>query len=190
MKKIIRNVVFASSLSAVYLYAIPYTIDNSHSYINFKISHMIVSNVDGNFSKFSGKVDIDEKSKMLNNIEGEIDILSINTRSEERDGHLLGDAYFDAGTYPKGLLKATKISRTRQGIKIETDLTLKGITKKVVFMGELKGPVQNPIIKKDIFGLSLKATINRKDFNIGKETSSSSMGEDVEIYINLELIPE
>lgn len=184
------SAIMASSLAIVGLQAAPYKIDMSHSAINFKIGHMIVANVNGNFAKFSGNVDIDPKTKTLTKLDGEIDITSINTRDEERDGHLLGDAYFDAGAYPKGTLKATKITKTKSGIRVEADLTLRGVTKKVVFLGDLKGPVQHPMLKKEIFGLMLQATINRKDFNIGKDTPGATMGESVDITINLELHPQ
>lgn len=190
MKKVMLSAIMASSLAIVGLQAAPYKIDMSHSAINFKIGHMIVANVNGNFAKFSGNVDIDPKTKTLTKLDGEIDITSINTRDEERDGHLLGDAYFDAGAYPKGTLKATKITKTKSGIRVEADLTLRGITKKVVFLGDLKGPVQHPMLKKEIFGLMLQATINRKDFNIGKDTPGATMGESVDITINLELHPQ
>ncbi|MCI5787201.1 MAG: YceI family protein [Helicobacter trogontum] len=190
MKKVMLSVIMASSLAIVGLQAAPYKIDMSHSAINFKIGHMIVANVNGNFAKFSGNVDIDPKTKTLTKLDGEIDITSINTRDEERDGHLLGDAYFDAGAYPKGTLKATKITKTKSGIRVEADLTLRGVTKKVVFLGDLKGPVQHPMLKKEIFGLMLQATINRKDFNIGKDTPGATMGESVDITVNLELHPQ
>lgn len=190
MKKVVLSAIMASSLAVVSIEAVPYNIDISHSSVNFKIAHMVVANVDGKFSKFSGNVEIDTKTKTLTKLEGEIDILTINTHDEERDAHLLGDAYFDAGTYPKGILKATKITKNKNGIRVEADLTLRGVTKKVVFLGELKGPAQHPMLKKEIFGLSLQATINRKDFNIGKDTSGTTMGENVDIAINLELHPQ
>lgn len=189
MRKIVLSAIVASSL-AIGMQAAPYKIDVSHSAINFKIGHMVVANVDGNFAKFSGNVDIDPKTKMLTKLDGEIDITSINTRDEKRDGHLLGAEYFDAGAYPKGMLKATKITKAKKGIRVEADLTLRGVTKKVVFTGELKGPAQHPMLKKEIFGLTLQATINRKDFNIGKDTSGATMGESVDISINLELHPQ
>ncbi len=190
MKKVLLCVVLSGSLSILCLNAETYKVDSTHSSVGFTIAHMVVSNVDGNFSKFSGKVDIDKKSKTLRSIEGDIEILSLSTRNEERDGHLFAEDYFDAKNYPKGVLKSTKIIKKKQGFMIEADLTLKGVTKKVIFDGELRGPAQNPMIKKEIFGLSLNATINRKDFNIGKDTSGATMGEDVKISINLELVPE
>lgn len=190
MKKVILSAIVASSLAIVSMQAAPYNIDEKHSAVNFKVSHIVVASVDGNFAKFSGVVDIDPKTKTLKKLDGEIDTKSINTRNEERDEHLLGDDYLSANKYPKGTLKATKITKTKNGIQVEADLTLRGVTKKVVFTGELKGPAKHPMLKKEIFGLTLNATINRKDFNIGKDTSVATMGDKVDISINLELHPQ
>lgn len=187
MTKIILSTVVACSLGVANLYAGAYNIDKSHSAINFKIGHMLVSSVSGSFPNFSGEIEIDKKTNTLVKLQGEIDILTVDTRNKDRDKHLLGDEYFDAENYPKGILKMTKFSKEKNGIKVEADLTLRGITKKVVLRGDLKGPVQNPMNKKEIFGLSLEGAINRKDFNIGKDTSGATMGEEVEISINLEL---
>lgn len=190
MKKLMLSAIVASSLAVVCMQAAPYKIDEKHSNVSFKVSHVVVANVSGDFAKFSGVVDIDPKTKTLTKLDGEIEISSINTHNEERDGNLLGDAYFDAGTYPKGILKAKKITKVKNGIRVEADLTLRGVTKKVVFTGELKGPVKHPMLKKEVFGLTLNSTINRKDFNIGKDTSSATMGEKVDINISLELHPQ
>lgn len=190
MKKLVLSAIVAGSLAVVGAYATPYKIDENHSSINFKVSHMIVANVDGDFTKFTGEADINPKTKVLTKLTGEIDIKSINTRNEERDGHLVSDDYFNADKYPKGTLNATKITKVKNGIQVEANLTLKDVTKKVIFTGELKGPAKHPTLKKDIYGLTLNATINRKDFNIGKDTSSATMGDKVNIAINLELHPQ
>ena len=187
MKKILLSAVTAGFLSARFLFGAMYDVDTVHSSVNFNVSHMSVSKVDGNFPEFSGMVEIDPKSKFLIKLEGEIDISKINTRNEKRDSHLLNTEYFDATNFPKGTLKTTKISKDKKGLKVEADLTLKGITKKVVLTGDLKGPIQNPMTKKETWGLNLKGTINRKHFNIAKDTAALTMGEDVNIEISLEL---
>lgn len=185
MKKFLFSVVLTGAFGI--MQAAPYAIDASHSSVNFKIGHMVVSSVDGNFNTFDGSVDIDSKSKTLKSIEGSIDVASINTRSEKRDAHLKAAEYFDAEKFPKGTLKSVKITKGKSGLKVEADLTLKGITKRVVLNGDLKGPATNPHTQKEVYGLTLQGEINRKDFNIAKDTSSATMGEQVEISISLEL---
>ncbi|RDU66239.1 polyisoprenoid-binding protein [Helicobacter didelphidarum] len=187
MKNILLSAMVASTLGFMSLQATPYDIDESHSNVAFKIGHMVVSSVEGNFNNFQGVVEIDPKTKTLIKLEGKIDIKSINTRNETRDQHLQADKYLDTAKYPKGTFKMTKVSKDKKGIKVEADLTLKGVTKKVVFLGDLKGPAQNPMTKGEVYGLTLKATINRKDFNIALDTTSATMGEEVEISISLEL---
>ncbi|RDU73747.1 polyisoprenoid-binding protein [Helicobacter aurati] len=181
------SVVVAGALSVNWLFGAAYQIDATHSSVNFHVSHMTVSKVDGNFPEFNGIVEIDPKTKNLTKLEGEIQIDKINTRNTKRDSHLLGVEYFDASNFPKGTLKATKITKDKKGIKVEAELTLRGVTKKVIFTGQLKGPIQNPMTKKETWGLNLEGTINRKDFNIAKDTSGVTMGEEVAISISLEL---
>ena len=190
MKKLFCSVVLAGAVGFMGLNSLvagAYDIDVPHSSVDFQVKHMMLSNVKGNFDKFSGVAEIDSKSKTLTKLEGTIEISSINTRNESRDKHMLSNEYFDAEKFPKGTLKMKKFSKEKNGIKVVADLTLKNVTKEVVFTGELNGPGKNEMSKKEIFALNLNGKINRKNFNIGNDTSSATMGEDVEIQIALEL---
>lgn len=186
MSKIWLSTILAGALS-VSVFGAVYNIDKAHSSVDFSVSHMSVSKVNGSFSEFEGVVDIDPKTKNLTKLEGWISIDKIDTRNSKRDEHLLGAEYLDASSFPKGMLKSTKITRDKKGLKVEADLTLKGVTKKVVLTGQINGPVNNPNAKKETWGLILEGKINRKDFGIAKDTSSVTMGEQVTIFINLEL---
>lgn len=177
--------VFGVGVSVSSLMAASYAVDATHSSVGFKIAHMVVSNVDGNFNAFRGAAEIDKGE--LKALEGEIDIASVNTRNDKRDKHLQAADFFDAEKFPKGTLKSTKITKDKKGVKVEADLTLKGVTKKVVLSGELKGPGVNENTKKELYGLTLSGQINRKDFGIAKDNSAASLGEQVEINISLEL---
>lgn len=189
MKKTLVSVVLASflGLGLGALNAAPYDIDASHSSVTFKLDHMLVSSVDGSFDKFSGTVDIDPASKTLKALEGEVEISSINTKNQSRDKHLNAADFFDSAKFPKGTLKATKITQKGKDVTIEADLTLRDVTKKVTLKGELKGPGQNPMTKKELYGLTLNGEINRKDFNVGADTSNATVGDKVAINIALEL---
>ncbi|STQ86129.1 polyisoprenoid-binding protein [Helicobacter muridarum] len=186
MSKIWLSAILAGMLSSNVFGAV-YNIDKIHSSVDFSVSHMSVSKVNGSFSEFEGMVDINPKTKNLVNLEGWISIDKIDTRNSKRDEHLLGAEYLDASNFPKGMLKSTKIIKDKKGLKVEADLTLKGITKKVILTGQINGPVDNPKTKKETWGLSLEGKINRKDFGIAKDTSGITMGEQVTILINLEL---
>lgn len=185
MRKIFVSTILAGVISFGALNAGSYVADAAHSSVGFKVSHMVVSTVDGNFNKFSGEAEIDKGT--LKSINGEIEIASVNTRNDNRDKHLQAPDFFDAAKFPTGTLKSTKVTKVKNGVKIEADLTLHGVTKKVVLNGELKGPGVNEMTKKELYGLTLSGQINRKDFGIGKDSGSASIGEQVEINISLEL---
>ncbi len=188
MRKVLFSVVAMSMLGLGISNAVPYDIDKAHSSIDFTIKHLLVSNVNGSFSDFSGVVDIDPKTRVINKLEGEMSIKSIDTRNKDRDSHLMAEKYLDADKFGKATFKMTKFSMLKNGsIAVDANLTIKGVTKKVSFKGMLNGPVSHPMTKKEVFGLQLSATINRKDFNIATDTSSATMGESVNIMINLEL---
>jgi polyisoprenoid-binding protein YceI len=107
-----------------------WNIDTSHSEILFTVRHMMISNVRGQFNKFSGTINIDETNPANSNVEINIDVASINTRDEKRDGHLTSPDFFDAATYPTITFKSTKIEKTDDNTgKIHGDLTIKGVTK-------------------------------------------------------------
>lgn len=186
MTKFLVSALLASALS-VSAFAKEYNIDKSHSSVGFSVSHLTVSKVEGTFPEFSGRVDIDPKTKQIVALEGEIDISKLNTRNSSRDSHLQTEEFFDATNFPKGILKATKISKDKDGVMIEADLTLKGITQKVMLKGTLKGPVQHPSTRKEVWGLDLSGMVMRMDFKLSEQTSSAVIGNEISIDINLEV---
>ncbi|RAX54413.1 hypothetical protein CCY99_03405 [Helicobacter sp. 16-1353] len=178
MKKILVFFV-ASILSFGILSAKDYNVDPSHSAIEFKIKHMTVSTTSGNFGKFSGVISV-ENNKLIA-LNGEVDVNSINTNSEGRDAHIKDPEYFDVAKFPKATLKLVKLD----GEKGTFDLTIKGITKQVVFDVELGGVAKNNQ-GKEIVGLEISGKINRKDFDIAKSTPNAALGEEVRIAIAIE----
>lgn len=179
MKKLLFVVSMSVALSSV-LVAKPYEVDVSHSSVGFSVKHMSVSNVKGSFDKFSGTLDVEGKS--INALNGEVQIASINTNSNARDKHLNAPDFFDAKQFDKATLSLVKHS----GKKLEANLTMRGITKKVTFDVELNGPIKHPKTQKDLIALTLTGTINRKDFDIGKDTADVMVSDKVEIKVELE----
>ncbi|WP_299103784.1 YceI family protein [uncultured Tenacibaculum sp.] len=160
-----------------------WTVDASHSSINFAVSHLVISETTGSFDGF----DISATSK--ENFESPvfsvtIKTASINTKNEGRDKHLRADDFFDAATYPS-IQFVQKDFKKLDGKKMEIsgDLTIKGITKPVVLKGKINGVVATKYGMKA--GVKLETTIKRTDFNVGGE--GGSIGEEVELVINLEL---
>lgn len=167
-------------LCASSLMAESYVVDASHSSVEFGVKHMSVSNVKGNFNKFSGTLDVE--GKKITALEGEVQISSINTNSDGRDKHLNAPDFFDSKKFPKATLSLVK----HNGKKLEANITIRDITKKVNFEVELNGPVKHPKTNKDIIAVTLEGKLNRKDFGIGADTANVMVSDNVEIKIELE----
>jgi len=170
-----------------------YTIDPAHSAAHFKVRHMMVSNVRGEFGKVSGKVVYDAAHPENGSVTAEIDVNSINTREPQRDAHLKSPDFFHAEQHPTIKFQSTKITPDGPGeYKVTGDLTIRGVTKQVVL--EVEGPHPE---HKDPWGYVRsgaegKLKINRKDFglvwNQVLETGGLLVGEEIDINLEVELI--
>lgn len=179
MRKIIVATALSVACSAALL-AVPYEIDASHSSVGFGVKHMSVSNVKGSFDKFSGTLDVEGKT--IKALSGEVEISSINTNSSARDKHLNAPDFFDSKKFGKATLELVK----HNGKKLEANITIRGITKKVVFNVELNGPVKHPKTGKDLVALTLQGKLNRKDFGVGTDTGNAMVSDNVDVHIELE----
>ena len=90
----------ASLVASSALFAGTYNVDTSHSNVGFKVKHLMISNVNGKFDKFSGKFEYDEKTKTLKSLSGEVSVDSINTEDAKRDAHLKSADFFDQANNP------------------------------------------------------------------------------------------
>merc|ERR1711879_1095819 len=99
----------ASVLAATALFAGTYNVDASHSNVGFKVKHLMISNVTGKFDKFSGSFDYNGKTNTLKSLTGDVEVESINTENEKRDGHLKSADFFDASNHPKLTFKLDKV---------------------------------------------------------------------------------
>lgn len=156
-----------------------YNVDVSHSQIGFKIKHLSVSNVSGNFGKFQGTLSVENNK--LTALSGEVDIDTINTNNKGRDAHIQDPEYFDAKKFPKATLKLVKMN----GSNGTFDLTIKGITKQITLDVEVFGTSKN-MKGNEVVGLELSGKINRKDFNIASGTPSVALSEEVTLSIGIE----
>ncbi len=177
----------ASIIASTALFAGTYNVDRSHSDVGFKIKHMMISNVKGNFNTFTGVIQYDEKTKTLKALNGKIEVSSINTDNEKRDTHLKSADFFDAAKFPEITFVLTKVEED----SVLGDLTIHGITKNVKLELENNGVATDPWGNQRI-GLSLEGKINRKDFgltwNKSLETGGLLVGETVNLEIELEAI--
>lgn len=141
-----------------------YNLDPMHSKVGFEVPHLVISSVEGKFKTFSGVLTIDDKFEK-SKLEAEVDVGSIDTSVKDRDDHLKSPDFFDVAKTPKMTFKSTAISGKPEKFKMTGDLTIKGITKKVVFDGIYKGTAADAYGNtKAAFAASTK--INRKDFGL------------------------
>ncbi len=173
--------------------ATPWTIDADHSNVGFSVSHLMVSHVKGNFNKYTGVVDLNDKDITNSNVNVSIDAASINTNVQKRDEHLRSADFFDVAKYPTLTFVSKKWARAAKGaLKVTGDLTIHGVTREVVlnvapFSKESKDPWGN--FRR---GTSATTTINRKDYglvwNQALETGGVAVGEDVNISLEVEMV--
>jgi len=170
-----------------------WNIDPAHSAAEFKVKHMMISNVKGKFTELSGVLSLDEADVTKSAIEASIPINTISTGDEQRDGHLKSADFFDAEKFPTMTFKSAKVTSASGGeFTVTGDLALHGVTKPVTFDVEgLSRPAKDPWGNLRI-GLSATVKINRKDFgliwNSALETGGVLVGEDISITLDVEFI--
>jgi polyisoprenoid-binding protein YceI len=170
-----------------------WNIDPVHSVAEFKVKHMMISNVKGQFTGVSGALTLDEDEITQSRIEATIDAKSINTREEQRDAHLRSADFFDVEKFPTLAFKSTRITSRGDGeLAVEGDLTIHGVTRKVVFAVEgPTAPGKDPWGNTRI-GISATTRINRKDYgltwNAALETGGILVGDEVTITLDVQFV--
>ena len=171
---------------------ITYTIDPVHSTAGFKVRHLMVSNVRGEFSNLTGKVVFDTDNPSLSTVEASIDATTVTTREEQRDTHLKSADFFDVAKYPAITFVSKKVTGSDGEYKVTGDLTIHGVTKSVVL--DVEGPAPEA---KDPWGnlksgASATTKISRKEFgmefNMVLETGGVMVGDEISIHLELELL--
>src|ERR1041385_8775414 len=120
-------------------------IDHSHSQITFAVRHLMVTNVRGEFDKFTGTVEFDEKNPTNSKIEVQIEAASVNTKEPKRDEHLRSADFFDAELYPYLHFVSKNIVATDANHgRVVGDLTIRGVTKEIVLEVEYTGSAKTP----------------------------------------------
>jgi polyisoprenoid-binding protein YceI len=170
-----------------------YQIDPAHSSAQFKVRHMMIANVKGEFDKVSGTVNFDPANPSASTVEATVDVASISTRDEKRDAHLKSPDFFDVEKFPTISFKSKKvIASGSDSFTVLGDLAIHGVTKQVELkVEELTEEAKDPWgnLRR---GAEAKTRINRKDFgmtfNMALDTGGFMVGDDVDLTIDVELI--
>jgi len=170
-----------------------WNLDPIHSSAQFKVKHMMISNVKGEFSAIKGSLTLDSTDITKSSVEATIDVSTINTREEQRDGHLKSADFFDVAKFPTMTFKSTQIQKKgAETLAVSGDLTIHGVTHNVLL--EVEGPsapIKDPYGNTRI-GLSATTRINRKDFGLAwnsvLEGGGILVGEEIAITLDLQFL--
>jgi polyisoprenoid-binding protein YceI len=188
-KELTMSTIAAPEVTAV----TTWNIDPVHSTAQFKVKHMMISNVKGEFTAVTGKLELNNADITKSKIEASIDASSINTREPQRDAHLKSADFLDVEKFPVLTFKSTRVSKVKvDELSVEGNLTIHGVTRNVVF--EVEGPsapVKDPWGSTRI-GISATTRIDRKDFglswNATLEAGGMMVGHDVTITLDVEFV--
>lgn len=167
-----------------------YKIDPLHSVIDFKVKHLMISNVNGKFTKFDATIISEEEDFSDADIQFECDADSISTNISDRDSHLKSEDFFDSEKFPKITFKSTGVKKEQDFYIIKGNLKIKNVEKEIEIKGYYNG---NAIDLHGVnkYGFDLKGVINRSDydlkFNATGGKGNSLVGEEVKITISIQM---
>ncbi len=169
-----------------------WVIDASHSKIGFKVKHLMISNVLGNFKEFEGKIQTSENDFSKAEISFSVNTASIDTEVADRDAHLKSADFFDVALFPKMTFVGKQMKDLGDDIyDLIGDLTIKGITNTVTLRAEFGGIMADPWGNTKA-GFTIEGKIKRKDWglhwNAALEAGGVLVGEDVKIICDIELL--
>jgi polyisoprenoid-binding protein YceI len=140
-----------------------YNVDASHSNVSFEVRHMGIATVRGSFKTFEGKIDASGDAPVL---EGSVEVDSIDTGEENRDGHLKSPEFFDSAQYARISFRSTAGEPAGDGkIRLQGEITIKGITKPIDLTGSIAENGEDPWGNERV-GLELEGKIDRRDFDL------------------------
>lgn len=166
-----------------------WSIDNTHSEIAFKVRHMMISTVTGNFEDFqaTAKTNGDDFKNAV--IEFTAKTESINTKNGDRDAHLKSDDFFNAEKFPE----VKFVSKSFDGQKMVGDLTIRDVTKEITLDAELNGIVEDPYGQTKA-GFEINGEINRKDFDLSwnsvTEAGSIVVSDKVKLVADIQFVKQ
>ena len=169
--------------------AAEYAIDASHSTLGFAVKHLQVGTTRGVFADYSGTISFDPADYSTFKADATIQVSSIDTNNEKRDGHLKSGDFFEAETYPTITFASTRLEKSGEGAVIVGNLTIKGITKEISIPVSVVGPVEG-MGGGMVVGIAGETTINRQDFGVSWSKTLDGgglvVGDEVKLTIEIE----
>ena len=172
-----------------------WALDPTHSEVQFKIKHLMITNVTGSFDIFTVSAQTEDEDFTKARVSFTADVNSISTNNEQRDAHLKSADFFDAATFPQIKFVATKTENVDNDGSYELygDLTIKEVTKQVKLSVEFGGVAKDPWGNTKA-GFTISGKINRKDFgltwNAATETGGVLVSDEVRINAEIQLIEQ
>jgi polyisoprenoid-binding protein YceI len=168
-----------------------WAIDPVHSSISFSVRHLMVSKVRGRFDKFGGAIVVAEDGTP--SVNAEVDVNSVNTGNEQRDGHVKSADFFDVANYPAAAFTSTGVESNGGNYVLDGQFTLKGVTKPVRLDLEFYG-VNPGMGHGEVAGFEASVVLNRKDFGIDidlpLETGGTVVGDKVTVTLAIEAVKQ
>jgi polyisoprenoid-binding protein YceI len=171
-----------------------WALDPTHSEIQFKVRHLMITHVTGSFGKFDASVETTDDNFDTSKISFSAEVDSISTNNEQRDGHLKTADFFEASKFPTLSFASNKIEKISEGeYNISGDLTFHGVTKNVKIHAEHGGVIKDPWGNTRT-GFTVDGKINRKDFgmvwNAATETGGVVLGEDIKLNASVQFVKQ
>lgn len=171
-----------------------YKIDVDHSDIMFKVKHLMISTVTGIFKKFDATLEVNEQDLSGAKVWFEAEVDSVDTKNEQRDGHLKSDDFFNAEQFPKMTFKSTRVEKTGDDeYRLIGDLTIRDITKPVELKVEYNGSTKDPW-GQERMGFEVTGKINRKEYGLKwsavTEAGGVVVSDDVKLALNVQMVKQ
>jgi polyisoprenoid-binding protein YceI len=171
-----------------------WVLDPTHAEIQFKVRHLMITNVTGAFGKFDASIEMTDDNFEKSKISFTAEVDSITTNNEQRDGHLKSADFFETSKFPELTFESTKIEKASgEDYIVNGDLTFHGVTKNIKLNVEHGGVIKDPWGNTRT-GFAIEGKINRKDYglawNVATEAGGVVLGEDVKLHASVEFVKQ
>jgi polyisoprenoid-binding protein YceI len=171
-----------------------WVLDPTHSEVQFKIRHLMISTVTGQFNKFEGTIETEDDDFTTAKAHFSAEVTSINTNNEQRDAHLKNVDFFDGDNHPQITFESEKMEKVdEENYKVYGIFTMRGISKKIILDAEFGGAATDPWGNSRV-GFSLSGKINRKDFGVSfgllADTGGVALANEVKMIVNAQFVKQ